>query len=514
VKNNGFQPPVLRSTAWIMFFVVLIAAFVRIYPLKHEALSGDELFSARVAESHMRDAYIMVRDDLVHPPLYYLFLKIGIAIAGKGMLGLRWLSLVAGLLTIPLVWLVGLRLGSGNAAGPLAAAIVSLSAYDIYYSQEARSYAIYTLLVLLFALWLSVIVKKQSVRLWTVGAGLIAMLLYVHYVAVVYVFFGMLALCLSDAKFSVKKIAVAITAADGILFLPWLYVVSKVYHLKHGVGDNLNWQGHPRFYDLKMTWALSLGIPDIKGATTLIVGLVFLLVGAALFFESKHHTLRRNILLSVCLLLGVMVPLTLFLLSRKPINLPLFGLRHLLPSTVLLCLACCYGLARLSDAAGRYGRIVFPCGAVLLLIMVVLPESNALLHRPARFPYDAIETQVVAEQRQGIPAYTTWFYGIGEPVDFYCDTPCVADFSAGTDHLPREFLFLYRPKNVQDVTIYRNLLAKGFLVDNSTYYTNGGNDVSGTIAATMERNPHPILRGSSSLLLDELGESRHNSPRR
>ena len=490
MRNENHQSPVLQSTLWILFFIVLIGAFLRIYPLKHEALSGDELFSARVALAPINNSYVMVRDDLVHPPLYYLLLKIGISTMVANALGLRLLSLAAGLLTIPLVWLLGRRLGSSDATGLLAAALVALNVNTIFYSQEARSYAVYTFLVLLFALWLSIIAKKQTASMWVVGGVLMLLLFYTHYVAAVFVVLSMVALLFSNVEVSVKKTAVAIAAAAGIGFIPWLYVVSKVYRLKHGVGENLDWQGHPEFYDLKRIWALSLGLPEIKGATTVVLVTAILLVSAAIFNEWKRHILRQNILLLVSVVAGVLAPLTLFVLSRKPINLPLFGLRHVLPSTVLLCLVCCHGLMRLAEATGRWRRLVFAGGTVVLLALVAVPEIGAFRHGPARFPYDAIAAQVVAEESHGIPAYTTWLYGIGEPANFYCHSVCVWDVSENAGHLPRKFVLLYRPRNPMETKVYLDLLNQGFVADKSTYYTDGANDPSGTIAATMERLPH------------------------
>src|SRR5579862_9340591 len=103
MENENHLPAVNRNTLGLLLLIVLIAAFLRIYPLKHEALSGDELFSLRVALAPLHESYTMVRDDLVHPPLYYLLLKIGVSIWGASAVGLRLLSLAAGILTIPLV---------------------------------------------------------------------------------------------------------------------------------------------------------------------------------------------------------------------------------------------------------------------------------------------------------------------------------------------------------------------------------------------------------------------------
>lgn len=221
----------------------------------------------------------------------------------------------------------------------------------------------------------------------------------------------------------------------------------------------------------------------------MVLLIVILLVSAAIFNEWKHHILRQNILLLVSVVAGVLAPLTLFVLSRKPINLPLFGLRHVLPSAVLLCLVCCHGLMRLAEAAGRWRRLVFAGGTVLLLALVAVSEIGALRHGPARFPYDVIAARVVTEESQGIPAYTTWLYGIGEPANFYCHSVCVCDVSENAGHLPRKFVLLYRPRNPMETKVYLDLLNQGFVADKSTYYTDGANDPFGTIAATMERLP-------------------------
>jgi hypothetical protein len=489
MENENYHPAVRRNTLGLLLLIVLIAAFLRIYPLKHEALSGDELFSARVALAPFHESYTMVRDDLVHPPLYYLLLKIGVSIWGAGAVGLRLLSLAAGIFTIPLVWLLGRRLGASDATGLLAAALVALGVNNIYYSQEARSYATYTLLVLLFALWLSVIPKKPTSSMWTIGGTLMLLLFYIHYVAAIFLAFGLLALLFSDVAASVKKTAVALAVVVGVLFVPWLYVVAGVYRLKHGVGENLDWQGHPEFYELKRIWALSLGVSEIKGATAVALAVVILLAAAALICHSRRRMLRHNLLLLICVFTGLLAPLALFILSRKPINLPLFGLRHVLPATSLLCLVCCYGLTKLSEAAGQYRKAVFTAGALLLLTLAAVPEIDAFTHGPARFPYDAIEQQVAAEESKGIPAYTTWLYGIGEPINFYCHSSCVLDIYESADHLPQKFVLLYRPKNSREAKEYLDLQSHGFVTDESTYYTDGAKNPSGTTAATMERAP-------------------------
>ena len=61
---------------------------------------------------------------------------------------LRCASVLAGTATVPLLYLVGLR-SVGRAAGLVAAAIAAFAPFLIYYSGEARGYAVLMALVLL-----------------------------------------------------------------------------------------------------------------------------------------------------------------------------------------------------------------------------------------------------------------------------------------------------------------------------------------------------------------------------
>ena len=58
----------------IAAIIVLLAVALRLRGISLESLDGDEAFSYRVASSDLTTAFSMVRNDLVHPPLYYFLL--------------------------------------------------------------------------------------------------------------------------------------------------------------------------------------------------------------------------------------------------------------------------------------------------------------------------------------------------------------------------------------------------------------------------------------------------------
>ena len=86
---------------------------------------------------------------------------------GLGEAGVRSLSLIAGAATVPVAYLAGREL-SGVRAGLVAAALVAVSPFLVFYSQEARAYALLTLLGAL-SFWLFARALRRPDG-WSLGA--------------------------------------------------------------------------------------------------------------------------------------------------------------------------------------------------------------------------------------------------------------------------------------------------------------------------------------------------------
>jgi 4-amino-4-deoxy-L-arabinose transferase-like glycosyltransferase len=86
-----------------------------------------------------------------HPPLYFLLLRGFGFLFGEGEAGLRAMSAVASTATVPVLDRIVEPI-AGRAAGLTAAALLAVSPWHVCYAQEARMYALLTLLLAL-ALW-------------------------------------------------------------------------------------------------------------------------------------------------------------------------------------------------------------------------------------------------------------------------------------------------------------------------------------------------------------------------
>ncbi len=143
--------------------LMLPALALRVARLSFQPLWWDEGWSLYFATSDPRSMLALTAVD-IHPPLYYLLLHLWIRLFGPGVLSVRLLSVVIGTAAVPLLFLIGRRL-LGAKGGLLAAFLLALSPFAVYYSQEVRMYGLVMLLGL--AAW------YFAVK-WALGDGGIA----------------------------------------------------------------------------------------------------------------------------------------------------------------------------------------------------------------------------------------------------------------------------------------------------------------------------------------------------
>jgi mannosyltransferase len=174
-----------RSRAfWIVAGLTLAAAVLRFATLGVQAYHHDEIVTAsRILRGGFGHAMDAVGFSESAPPLYYALAWIWTQVTGTGEFGLRSLSALAGVATVPVAYLIATELRDRR-AGLMAAALVAVNPMALWYSQEARAYA---LLVLLGAVSLFYCVRalrsgsRRDFVLWGVASGLA---LATHYFAI------------------------------------------------------------------------------------------------------------------------------------------------------------------------------------------------------------------------------------------------------------------------------------------------------------------------------------------
>ncbi len=167
-------PPTKRELA-LLAGVVAAAALLRFATLDLQSFDHDEAVTAgRVLVPDLFHTLKHVADGERSPPLYYLLAWLWSRVFGTGEVGLRSLSALIGTLTVPAAWLAGRQLASPR-VGLWTASFVALNPYLIWYSQEARSYA---LMVLFLTLGLAFFARSltdgdtSSLSLWALTSAL------------------------------------------------------------------------------------------------------------------------------------------------------------------------------------------------------------------------------------------------------------------------------------------------------------------------------------------------------
>jgi mannosyltransferase len=140
-------------TFWIVSGLTVLAAGLRFVTLGLQAYHHDEIVTAsRVLRGDFWHAMDAVGFSESAPPLYYALAWLWTQVAGTAEFGLRSLSALAGVATVPVAYLIGAELRDRR-AGIAAAALVAVNPMLLWYSQEARSYALLILLTSLSLLY-------------------------------------------------------------------------------------------------------------------------------------------------------------------------------------------------------------------------------------------------------------------------------------------------------------------------------------------------------------------------
>jgi mannosyltransferase len=128
---------------WLVIIITLVGGLLRVLLLGAKGMWLDETFSVWMASHSVADMlHWIVRIDQ-HPPLYYLLLHYWIALNGDTPYYVRLLSVLFGAGTIPIIYLIGKRM-SGVVMGLVAAVLLALSLFNIYFAQETRMYTLLT----------------------------------------------------------------------------------------------------------------------------------------------------------------------------------------------------------------------------------------------------------------------------------------------------------------------------------------------------------------------------------
>jgi uncharacterized membrane protein len=176
------RPPSRVTQAVVLAIVLVAATGLRLHHLGTESLWLDEAFSVQIAQTDAHRIVVATTDD-VHPPLYYLLLEAWLPIAGTSDADARLLSVLFSLGIVVAGWAMARHL-AGPRVALFAAATLAILPIQIEFAQEARMYALFTLLATLAMHGFTALLERWRPWPFVVFTLATTALLYTHIYAV------------------------------------------------------------------------------------------------------------------------------------------------------------------------------------------------------------------------------------------------------------------------------------------------------------------------------------------
>lgn len=221
VARATVQPrfDVSRVAVLAVAALMLVGIAIRV-EVARQSFFGDELATYWIITTRGLGGLISAlyaTHDEITPPLFFVGAWLTAHISHLPVL-IRAPSLVAGALTIPSVYLLGART-VGSRAGVIAAALTTFSPFMIYYSAEARAYALMMLLVTLSTISMLLALDSGRARWWIAYAVCSAAAFYTHYTCAFYLIAQLGWLLWAHPEARVR--ALLASAGALVAVLPW-----------------------------------------------------------------------------------------------------------------------------------------------------------------------------------------------------------------------------------------------------------------------------------------------------
>ena len=315
-----------------------VGALLRFATLDAQSFWFDELVTVSLLRLDFGDMLDAVPESEATPYLYYVLAWPWTRLFGDGEIGLRSLSALAGTAVVPVAYGAGAALVSRR-AGLVAAALVSVHPFLVWYSQEARAYSLLALLAACTVLFFARALEGRGATAlagWAVASSLA---LATHYFAIFLVVPEALWLVARSRSRTAALLATAVPAAALLLHLPLLLDQRDIGQAVAESGLSRRIAGVPK--------ALVVGYSfpwEIAGS---IAAAVLVVAGLVLLARAPTDVRRRGLLAGGLAAVPLAVPI-LLALGGSDYVIARNAILAIVPGAI--CLAAGYATSRLGLA--------------------------------------------------------------------------------------------------------------------------------------------------------------------
>lgn len=254
----------------------------------------------------------LAKEEPQHPPLYFVMAKFWVQLFGNSITATRSFPAIIGLLALPCIYWLTQELFKSPFTSAIAVALMAVSPLHILYSQESRSYSLWTVTILLSSASLLRAMRLQTKLSWGIYAVTLAMGLYtILFSVLVGIGHGIYVFINESFRFTKTVKNYLLSSFAGLLmFLPWLLVLST--NLSK-TDETTTWNKTiVPLKSLVKTWLLNLSrvffdlnnnFSDRDFFFYLVIITLLILVGYSIYFLCRYSD--RQVWLFLLLLLGV-----------------------------------------------------------------------------------------------------------------------------------------------------------------------------------------------------------------
>lgn len=406
VATTAKRPPISRLTVTGIAVVALtvLGAVLRAI-VAGQSLFADELSTYWISATHGFGGVISLMygiDRIPHPeitpPLSFIASWLTTRLGRTPEL-LRLPALIAGTITIPAVYLLGIR-SIGRRAALIATGLTTLSPFMIYYSAEARAYGLMMLMVVVSTLSMLLALDTGRTRWWVLYGASSCAAIYTHYTSGFVL--GAQFVWIVWTSPGARRPAVLANLGAAIALLPWL--PGLINDFDSPTLKILSALSPFTAYDIRLDlehWTVGYPYTLAGGLTALpgTVAVVLLGCAAIIVCAGLARRLRRDAPSPV---IDTRIWLVVALACATPLGEALvsalgnhiFGVRNLAASWPYLALGC-------SAAVAASGRRVSAVAAGLAIVALGLGAVKMLSTRFQRPDYQGAAAFVSDHARLG-----------------------------------------------------------------------------------------------------------------
>jgi mannosyltransferase len=370
---------------FIFSSIILLAAALRFYDLGGESYWYDEIIMVHVAQADL--------SSILHggrPPVYVVLAHFWIRLFGTSEEATRSLSALAGVLCIPIIYLIGRRLFSRN-VGIISAFLMAISQFQIYYSQDFRYYSLFVLMTLLSYYFFVIALRNKNIGNFILYVVFSVLLFFTHT-------FGLFVIAAQNLYFLIRwrchrNLAIHWIISQAIILLAIMpKILASLGKVAEGKAGPMNWLPEPSAWSPLITLRNFIGAGlDYPSLKTLIIGISFFAVatGAYILWTGKEQW-RANLgdLLSgftnmmskgnelLLLVLWITIPILLPLVLSKIFG-PMYHDRYMISASPAFYLILAFLITKL-------GSVVPESITLGLLVIVITPGLFEFYVSPVR----------------------------------------------------------------------------------------------------------------------------------